>query len=247
MLAGVAQAVMVSPNGLGQVLIYPYYTVRNGNNVGDVSATPYNTLLSVVNTTDSTKAVKVRFREGKASRKSWTSTSSCRRTTSGRRRSCRRGRRRKIETADKVLHDPDVPGGARHFRTTISKDDNAIGGGEDRLTEGYFEVFEMATYAATDAVAIGAKHTSAGVPKDCSAVNDTSAAVAPLQPNGGLSGAATLVNVLTGDAFTEYATALTQFNVNGGGAYFNTGSRRPDFTQASPAVVVRRSLRPVRS
>ena len=66
-LAGAAEAVMVNPNGLGQVLVYPYYTVRNGYNVGGVSAAPFNTLLSIVNTTASTKAVKVRFREGKAS------------------------------------------------------------------------------------------------------------------------------------------------------------------------------------
>ncbi len=63
-LAGAADAVMVNPNGLGQVLIYPYYTVRSPAGAGLAS---YNTLLSIVNTTTSTKAVKVRFREGKAS------------------------------------------------------------------------------------------------------------------------------------------------------------------------------------
>ena len=67
-LAGAADAIMINPNGLGQVLVYPYYTVRNGFNVGPVSGAPFNTLLSIVNTTNSTKAVKVRFREGKASK-----------------------------------------------------------------------------------------------------------------------------------------------------------------------------------
>ncbi len=57
-IAGTAQAVNMNPDGLGQVLIYPYYTVRDSN----------NTLLSVVNTTDSAKAVKVRFNEGYNSR-----------------------------------------------------------------------------------------------------------------------------------------------------------------------------------
>lgn len=57
-IAGTAQAVNLNPDGLGQVLIYPYYTVREGN----------TTLLSVVNTTDSAKAVKVRFNEGYNSR-----------------------------------------------------------------------------------------------------------------------------------------------------------------------------------
>ena len=57
-IAGTAQAVNLNPDGLGQVLIYPYYTSNGGN----------NTLLSVVNTTDSAKAVKVRFKEGYNSR-----------------------------------------------------------------------------------------------------------------------------------------------------------------------------------
>ncbi|MGD2129423.1 MAG: hypothetical protein PVJ33_07185 [Lysobacterales bacterium] len=57
-IAGTAQAVNLNPDGLGQVLMYPYYTTNGGN----------QTLLSVVNTTDSAKAVKVRFLEGFNSR-----------------------------------------------------------------------------------------------------------------------------------------------------------------------------------
>ena len=60
---GAAEAVNLTPEGLGQALIYPYYTVRNGAN-----GFAYNTLLSVVNTTDTAKAVKVRFLEGKNSK-----------------------------------------------------------------------------------------------------------------------------------------------------------------------------------
>lgn len=47
-------AVNLSPNGLGQVLIYPYYTVNADQ----------QTLLSVVNTTNVGKVVRVRFLEG---------------------------------------------------------------------------------------------------------------------------------------------------------------------------------------
>jgi hypothetical protein len=57
-LAGTAQAVNLNPDGLGQVLIYPYFTSNDGN----------QTVLSVVNTTDQAKAVKVRFMEGYNSR-----------------------------------------------------------------------------------------------------------------------------------------------------------------------------------
>ena len=57
-IAGTAQAVNLNPDGLGQVLIYPYYTTHDGN----------QTILSVVNTTSDAKAVKVRFMEGFNSR-----------------------------------------------------------------------------------------------------------------------------------------------------------------------------------
>jgi len=57
-IAGTAQAVNVNPDGVGQVLIYPYYTTNDGN----------QTILSVVNTTDHAKAVKIRFLEGYNSR-----------------------------------------------------------------------------------------------------------------------------------------------------------------------------------
>lgn len=57
-IASVANAVNLNPDGLGQVLIYPYYTVNGGN----------QTLVSIVNTTEFGKAVKVRFVEGRNSR-----------------------------------------------------------------------------------------------------------------------------------------------------------------------------------
>jgi hypothetical protein len=56
-IASTAQAVNINPDGLGQVLIYPYYTTAGDN----------FTLLSVVNTTGDAKAVKVRFLEGENS------------------------------------------------------------------------------------------------------------------------------------------------------------------------------------
>lgn len=51
--ASSAGAVNINPGGTGQVLIYPYYTVNAGQ----------QTLISVVNTSDVSKAVKVRFLE----------------------------------------------------------------------------------------------------------------------------------------------------------------------------------------
>lgn len=53
-----AQAVIVSPDNLGQALIFPYYTVNGG----------WNSLLHVTNTSGRVVAVKVRFRESYNSR-----------------------------------------------------------------------------------------------------------------------------------------------------------------------------------
>ncbi len=57
-MVSVSNAVNVSPDGTGQVLLYPYYSARGGN----------DTLISIVNTTDRGKAVKIRFREAVNSR-----------------------------------------------------------------------------------------------------------------------------------------------------------------------------------
>ena len=58
-----AGAVSLNPDGLGQALIYPYYTVRSveGGNA-------LNTYVSVVNHTSDAKAVRVRGREGRAAK-----------------------------------------------------------------------------------------------------------------------------------------------------------------------------------
>ncbi|MDX1626138.1 MAG: hypothetical protein R3323_06460, partial [Wenzhouxiangellaceae bacterium] len=57
-MVGVSNAVNLNPDGLGQVLLYPYYSARGGN----------DTLISVVNTTADAKSVKVRFLEALNSR-----------------------------------------------------------------------------------------------------------------------------------------------------------------------------------
>ncbi len=56
------QAVHLSKDGTGQVLIFPYYTVNGG----------IDTLINLVNTTDEAKALRVRFREAANSREVFT-------------------------------------------------------------------------------------------------------------------------------------------------------------------------------
>ncbi len=53
MLAAAGSAMHVNPDGLGQVLVFPYYTVNGGN----------QTLISIANRTARGKAVKLRFLE----------------------------------------------------------------------------------------------------------------------------------------------------------------------------------------
>lgn len=57
-VANISNAVTLNPDGVGQVLVYPYYSSNAGN----------DTLISVVNTTANSKAVKVRFLEALNSR-----------------------------------------------------------------------------------------------------------------------------------------------------------------------------------
>src|SRR4030066_131442 len=53
-----AHAMNVSQNNVGQVLLFPYYTVKNG----------LDTIFTVTNTSDKTAVFKVRFREAMNSR-----------------------------------------------------------------------------------------------------------------------------------------------------------------------------------
>lgn len=61
--ATTTSAVTLGLDGLGQALIFPYYTVRSSEG-GDA----FNTYISIVSTTTIAKAVRVRFREGRAAR-----------------------------------------------------------------------------------------------------------------------------------------------------------------------------------
>ncbi len=224
--AGNANAVHVNPEGLGQVLFYPYYTVR-GSNV---------TALSVVNTTSLTKAVKVRFLEGKNGREvfdfnlflspadSWTGVVLP--TADG----------AKLETGDNSCVTPsdlfgNSAGVIRNDATglplnafknswyTGSNVDSPTMGTLDRTREGYIEVFEMGIVVdATMAALI--QHNGAGVPANCAALDGydgLSASVAPAvklpgrylgSPGGGLTGRASIINAASGANYTYDITAL---------------------------------------
>ncbi len=179
-IASVANAVNLNPDGLGQVLIYPYYTVNGGN----------STLISVVNTTEFGKAVKVRFVEGRNSREVldfnlylspydvWTGavyniTGVTPAVLSTNDNSC---------TVPNIKTNSCLPlnsNGQRYiaFRNLQYVNLTAFGGsnfndagpnGLDRTREGHLEMIEMAIVTnATEGSLDAITHDGTGVPADC--------------------------------------------------------------------------------
>jgi hypothetical protein len=236
--AGTAEAVYLNPNGTGQVLVYPYYTVQStGTNA-------WNTYISVVNTTSSAKAVKVRFLEGKTSSEVldfnlylspndvWTGAVVPSSTAAG--------APGHLITADNSCTSPGPIGltgvDFRNFQYAAGAGGVALPGtGLDRTREGYVELIEMATLTGTTAANI--THNSAGVPANCAAVRGA-AFVPPAAdmspPSGGLMGTGTLINVNTGTDVGYKADSLEAFsNVT---QYSPPGFLNPALDAASPAV-----------
>ncbi len=182
--AGAANAVNTNPEGLGEALIYSHYTTRN--NIG--------TLLSVVNTTDKAKVVKVRVLEGKNSREVldfnlflspkdvWTASITASTTTSGAR----------LDTTDRSCISPEVVRSKGYDFVNfgyVGDSDASL----DRTREGYVEMIEMATINGTSAADV--THNAAGEPS-CELISDAKVRenFANYGPtSGGLFGAATLV------------------------------------------------------
>lgn len=178
-VGSIADAVNLNPDGLGQVLIYPYYTSQGGN----------HTLFTVVNTADVGKAVKVRFLEGRNSREVldfhlylsphdvWTGAVVPHGAGAG------------VVTRDRSCTVPDiargglgygggrvVPYGDAFLATFVN---NAYTGqhndhgpqGLDRTREGYIEIIEMADLDPAGSPHNWALHNSSGEPTNCLALN----------------------------------------------------------------------------
>jgi hypothetical protein len=232
---GAAEAVNLAPEGLGQALIYPYYTVRNGAN-----GFAYNTLISVVNTTASAKAVKVRFLEGKNSKEVldfnlflskfdvWTATVVA--TANG----------GAVTSGDNSCILPSqLPAAGQPFVNFAYSGDGADQS-LDRTREGYVEILEMATFSDISTTALIVTHKSNGLPgqgtRTCADNSDTQAAIDARTPQGGLFGGLTLINVFDGSAYSQVATALA--NVYDGQVYNPAGDIGPTLADVSPAVSV---------
>ncbi len=222
-----AQPVHVNPDGIGQVLIYPYYTVRNG----------WTTLLSIVNNDSANgKAVKLRFLEGKngalvaslniflAAEDVWTgavvagSAADLPPKLVSNDFSCSWPNLRTTTAITETGSVVTTRSLAFSNQAYVADGDSVAMQTIDRTRDGYFEVIEMASIPFDrEALSPLARQiwSNAYSPSQCNLLGDTdllryfSADISV--PNGGLSGATSLVNVL-GGASAEYTpVALNGF------------------------------------
>jgi hypothetical protein len=231
-VTGAAQAVNVNPDGLGQALIYPYYTVRS------VDGDAYNSLLSVVNSTASAKGVKVRFLEGKNSREVldfnlylsafdvWTAAVVPNNEGGA-----------SVMTSDVSCTTPPIPAGGQPFVNFLLTD--AAGASLDRTTEGYVEIIEMGDIVAGTVSETGVTHRHGvnNVPT-CAGLSDAVISSNTVLGSGGLFGGMTLINVGQGTDFSVDAVALESFFADPfrpGALWAQPGSIEPTLAAASPA------------
>jgi hypothetical protein len=226
---GAAEAVNLAPEGLGQALIYPYYTVRNG-----AQGFAYNTLLAVVNTTASAKAVKVRFLEGKNSKEVldfnlflskkdvWVATIVA--TPNG---------AAVTSTDASCILPTQLPAAGQPFVNFAYSTDGADSS-LDRSREGYVEILEMATFPDNSTTAILITH---GSTQDCASNSDSQASKDARTPSGGLFGDLTIINVFDGQAYSQNATALDHV-FDTGPVYNNAGDISPTLGDVDPPTSV---------
>ncbi|MEO8671833.1 MAG: hypothetical protein ABI411_11000 [Tahibacter sp.] len=234
------QALQINPDGTGQVLIYPYYTV-NANN---------STLLSVVNATAKAKVVKVRLLEGYNGQDVlnfnlflsrfdvWTgSIFSLVETEGG-----------NLLTDDESCTIPDIMGAegpgllqlpapdGRSY-VPLHKGQYQTDGGPQaisRTREGHIELIEMATIVPGSALESAVTHNMDSVPAGCTNLTATlDANRADLaRPTGGLFGAAIIVNPTLGTLIGYNADAIDGFYQLPGNLYTFSGSAYPNLKDA---------------
>lgn len=250
-ITNMAGAVNLSTDGTGSVLIYPYYTV-NANNV---------TLLTVVNTTDEGKAVKVRFLEGRNSREvldfnlymspfdTWTAAVYATGASPA---------AAAVKTTDQSCTVPSntlLQAGVTFRNNAFTGGADYVGGNNDtgpdtldRTREGYIEMIEMGT--VTDATAhatLDAITHINGVPASCAQVvgawgtggywtGDSTIDIGA--PDGGLFGTAEVVNGGEGTIAGFSADAVQGFYVGGvtSAQHTNPGNVTPNIASASSDV-----------
>jgi hypothetical protein len=214
LLISPATAVTLNSRGLGQVLIYPYYTVNKGQ----------DTLVSVLNTSAIGKVVTLRFREGHNGRSvlafnlylsahdEWTGVVSSMDGTdeSGAR----------LSTADKSCIDSSS---SAPFAFSTAAFDGTDHPADDGLTtpartrEGHFEMIAAGDIVPGSPTDIAITHIpdpsgqpNMGMPPGCDSLPG-SVASDIVAPTSGLSGTAAIINVGEGTFYPYVADALADF------------------------------------
>lgn len=228
-------AVQNSANGLGEVLIFPYYTVNND----------LNTLYSVVNTTSQAKAIKISFHEGDIGLDVLTFHVYL--------------SPHDVWTGALVAQMSDLPGhigepsvlhiafdescapyletfsGQQFLPYVIDVDADPDNRSMQRATEGHLVVIEMGVLTG-QAIAF-VDHGNVGVPANCGALeaawNTGEWTLDALEePTGGLLGGMSLINVNEGLSLSYDAMALNDF-WNDNGLFNAPGDLEPNLGSGS--------------
>jgi hypothetical protein len=217
-LATQAHGMTLSSRGVGQVLIYPYYTVNNHQ----------QTMFSLTNATTMGKAVQVTFREGYdgrvvyaqevylGSNQSWSASVFALRDIdvendgvgiATQDTAC-------VQTITNSVAKTTSSGLAYHtFDTSSYTGANADGGPttDARTHEGFFEVIELGQIGGDTAAVISPRNAPT---PDCSVVVPFVKMLGDVgTPIGGLSGSAAVINVAQGTFFEFEPKAIDGFRV----------------------------------
>lgn len=244
-VAGLANAAQhINPEGTGEVLIYPYYTVSNG----------LNTLYSVVNTTADAKAVKVRFLEGENSVEVldfnvylsaydvWTGALTPVLDADG-------GVVNGNHSTGDTSCAPYLPKASQDFLPFAIQETDplSVDAGNaslaDRAVEGHFEVLEMGSFSAGTVSYASSDHGESGVPANCGFfadawLDETYNEDVTEPTEGGLFGSAVLVNVAEGVAMTYDAIAVDDFWLNGAGQHTAPGNLAPSIASGDTNIAI---------
>lgn len=223
--APAARAVMVDPDGQGQVLIYPYYSTRDGN----------QTLLSLVNHDSTGKAVKIHVREARNGRSVlsfnlylgefdvWTAALFT--AADGTPALLTRDNSCTVPAIKTNVQLPQLPDGTRYRSLSAAaySGERSDGGPQtaERAATGYVEVVEMGSLNDNSDSDVFATHVN-GVPFSCASLQAAWATggywqAQPnedlLPPSGRLSGSVNVLQVAEGSLYSVNATALSRFSV----------------------------------
>lgn len=215
--ASSAQAVNLAEDGLGDFIISPYYTVRDG----------FQTYINVTNTSEETVVFKIRFREHYNSRDArdfnvilspydvWTAAVILNED----------GDAARLVTHDRTCTAPiSIRNSGIDFTNFMWAGANEDGGptGLERTMEGYFEIINMGHDAEQTGVdndtdiAYNAKHVN-GEPRDCNAVEQefVNGGIGDFalfdEPENALKVSVAILNVNDGLGFAVNPTVLANF------------------------------------